>query len=113
MKKIKDMFYKPKMAIFFYVLAVILFGYTIYTGYVSYQYIAGLVSQGSITWLNSLSDIIGYFISNSSTYLFYGLAFTFFGYACNYLNPKLEKEVELIEEQIEEEIIVDNEILEG
>lgn len=104
MKKIKDWFNKPMIAIFFYVMAIILLGYTIYTGYTSYVYIAGLVSQGSITWLNSISDIISYFIANSSSYLFYALSFVFFGYACNYLNPKVKIE-EVIEIENNETIV--------
>lgn len=109
MEKIKNMFQKPKMAIFFYVMAFLFICYTIYTLYTSYTYIGGLVKAGSITWGSSIGDIFGYFVSASSSYLFYTLAFVFFGYACSYLNPKPKKVMvveatEEIKEETKEEI---------
>lgn len=101
MEKIKNMFHQPKMAIFFYVMAILGLIYTIYTGWLSYEYIAGLVAEGSIKWGSSLKDIFGYFVTNSSTYLFYTLAFLFFGYACNFLNPKPQKNNVVIEEEVQ------------
>lgn len=114
MEKIINMFHKPKMAIFFYVMALLCLCYTFYTVYTSYTYIDGLVSAGSITWGNSVGDIFAYFVNNSSNYLFYTLGFIFFGYACSYLNPKQQKVEEVIvsPEIFQEEVIASPEVSE-
>lgn len=102
MKKINNWFNKPAMSIFFYVLAVLAMCYTAYTVYASYVYVADLVTQGSITWTSNIEDVFRLFITNSAAYLFYALAFVFFGYACNFLNPKPVLVEEVVEENVEE-----------
>lgn len=88
MEKIKNWFNKPKMSIFFYTLALIVLVYTCYTLYNSYDYVSGVVAQGSITWSANFEEIVSYFLSASAAYLFYGLTFVCFGYICQYVNPK-------------------------
>lgn len=100
----KTLFKSSKLAIFFYIMAILSMCYTMYTVYASYDYIAGLVKEGSITWGSSIGDIIPYFVNNSSSYLFYTIAFIFFGYN-SYKVDATTKE----ERIVDEEVIEDNE----
>lgn len=98
MEKIKKWFYKPGFTLLCYLLAILLFGYALFTMKNSYDYINTLVLQGSVSWGDDLTDIISYFIGNSVSYLFYAFSFMFFGKVINLLSPKQIKE-EIIEDE--------------
>lgn len=102
MQKIKNWFNKPKLSIFFYVLAVIGFCYTTYMLYTSYDYINGLVTEGSISFSESISDIVQYMVTNTSSYLFYSLVFLFCGYSIPFINPKAKVSAAVKTEVLEE-----------
>ena len=115
MKKIKTWFNKPVFTLVCYVLAILLLGYTLFTIKNSYDYIAGLVTQGNVSWGTDIKDIFSYFVGNSVSYLFYAFSFMFFGKVINILKPKPVKEEIEIEEDIEpvkEEIEVSEDLAE-
>lgn len=105
MKNINKGIKVSKLAIVFYVFAGLSLIYACYSLYISYDYIASLVKQGSITWGSGLHDIIKYFTSNSAPYVFYTLALGFFGYASNFMAVSRNLEVEQEEVAQEEQDI--------
>ncbi len=103
MKNIKKWFYKPIFTLLCYLLAIVLLGYALFTIKNSYEYIAALVAQGSVSWSSDIKDIISYFVGNSANYLFYTFSFVFFGKVINLLSPKPVKEnIEIINNEIDE-----------
>lgn len=92
MEKFKNWFHKPVFTLLCYVLAVILFGYTIFTINSSYDYINSLVLQGQVSWSTNIKEIVSYFVANSINYFVFAFAFICFGKVINILKPKPVKE---------------------
>lgn len=99
----KKLLNRPAFTLTFYVLALLMFMYSVYSFYTVYVYIGSLVDAGSITWTSNIGDVIQYFMNNGFNYVFYGLVLVGFGTVYNVLKPKpaLEEVTENQDEEVE------------
>ena len=101
MKKIRK---KAILPIVLYVVASIIAIYSIFTIYTSYTYISSLVTAGSIVIKDQLVDVISYYVSASTPYVFYAIVVWAIGYIINKLNsltPSIIKEENKLEEKMD------------
>lgn len=101
MKKLKT---KNPLAIIMYVISILLGIYTIFTMYISYTYISGLVDQGFVI-SNDIQSVISYCVGASVPYLFYAISTWSIGYIINKLNYIINEIKSYNKETIQEEII--------
>ena len=120
--------------IILYVLAGILAVYSVYKIYDTYNYVQALVAYGSIDPATQMTDIVNYYISAVSTYMFYAIVVWGIGYIISKLNTLTNALVsttetgEVVSEDVEnadeiitiieeepttDEIVVDETILEN
>lgn len=103
MEKIKKWFCKPIFTLICYFLALLVFCYFVYVLNLSYQSLSTYVEAGSLSWTGNFGDIVSFIMTNTFSYLFYMVAFIFFGKVINIINPKELKKVEIEESEIVEE----------
>ncbi len=72
----------PVLTIIFYVLAAIMLLYTFYAASISIAEIKEAMKQG-ISLAKGYKQIVQYFATNTLNYLFYSIAYFFFGYSIN------------------------------
>ena len=93
--------------IILYVLAGILAVYSIYKIYDTYKYVQALVAYGSIDPTTQMTDIVNYYISAVSTYMFYAIVVWGIGYIISKLNTltnalvSTTETVEVVSEDVE------------
>lgn len=101
-KKIKKV---SKVAVLLYVLAIVVFGITLYNAYTCTNDIASMVEQGFVV-ADNLTDVINYYILNVTPYVFYTICLGVLGYIIQKIN-RLEQlkavGVVEVEEIVEEE----------
>lgn len=101
MKKISK---KAILPIVLYVVAAIIAIYSIFTIYTSYTYISSLVTAGSIVIKDQLVDVISYYVSASTPYVFYAIVVWAIGYIINKLNSLTSSIINKEENNLEEKI---------
>lgn len=101
MKNINKKLKISKLSLLFYVLACLSLLYTCYSTYVSYDYIKSAMENGAISWNSGFHEIIKYYMTYSSPYAFYTLAFVFFGYVSNFIATFTKEKIERHKESIE------------
>jgi hypothetical protein len=69
----------PVLSILLYVIAAILVIYVIWAFICCYAYISKLIAGGQLTANGNEFTIVSYYMTNCIQYLFYSMAFSFFG----------------------------------
>lgn len=71
---------KSITAIIFYVFAVLFLAYTAFSIFTAYEYVAGYIEQGSISYSTDFKDILALYIQQAGPYLVYSLTLYGLGY---------------------------------
>ncbi len=101
----------PVISFVFYILAILMLGYSVWALIYSSRVVSEAVSFGQLVVKGSEFEVLSFYMNNVSLYLFFALVLFALGWIIQLITPQEldELEVELPDEELEEVVLLESE----
>jgi len=101
----------PVISFVFYILAILMLGYSVWALIYSSRVVSEAVSFGQLVVKGSEFEVLSFYMNNVSLYLFFALVLFALGWIIQLITPQEldELEVELPDEELEEVVLIETE----